>query len=93
MEEAEAEPFFDWSDRFYDIVFQMDQKAYEEMDEEIKFKLGAMMYDFDRTIAGMVDNEIVKEPRDDEETMSIILDVWRMIVEKVINEGSGTQEV
>lgn len=77
LEEAEAEPFLDWSDEFFSILWNMDHERYRSLDEKLKLNLAVMIYDFDKLISRMVEDRVINKPKTDEEILSIVVKVFK----------------
>jgi len=45
LKSAEAEPFFEWNDKFHKLYMQINFKKYKELDENYKFVFGDILYD------------------------------------------------
>jgi len=83
LQESEVEPYFNWSDRFFEIIMKMDHQKYRSLEDRIKNALGLLMFDFDTFIEKLVDSKMIKKPVDDDRIMSVVLDAVKVLIEQI----------
>ncbi len=80
---AEAEPFFEWNDRFHQLYMQIDYEHYKKQRKEIKWVFGNILYDIGSPLEQIVGKEeYARMSKLEDESL---LETTHMIAQEYIN--------